>query len=178
MIVNEVKDLREIAVGSENRIKIQAVKNAVTDGVAVVACAAESGVRVQPLSEEETLQGAINRACDCLQKCPHAQVAIGLEAGIVFKDDAVYLCHFGALVDRKNGVYFSNGPLILLPPSFKEPLLAGQSLEDVMHQSTGIEKLGKKEGAIGIFTDNSINREQMLTQIAQVLLGQYSYYTK
>lgn len=45
-----------------------------------------------------------------------------------------------------------------------------------MHHSTGIESLGAKEGAIGVFTQNRLNREQVLTQMVQALLGQYYYY--
>jgi len=55
-------------------------------------------------------------------------------------------------------------------------LIEGQSLEDIMHHSTGIENLGTKEGAIGVFTQKRLNREQVLTQMVKVLLGQYCYY--
>src|SRR5690242_13032577 len=94
-----------IAIGSVNRIKVQAVKNALGDELCeVIPYAAQSHVREQPLSDEETLKGAINRAKDCLEKTD-AQVAIGLEAGIVFLDEQVFLCHWGAIVDRKNNIY-------------------------------------------------------------------------
>lgn len=55
-------------------------------------------------------------------------------------------------------------------------LLDGKNLEDIMHHSTGIESLGAKEGAIGVFTQNRLNREQVLTQIVKALIGQYYYY--
>jgi non-canonical (house-cleaning) NTP pyrophosphatase len=45
-----------------------------------------------------------------------------------------------------------------------------------MHHSTGIESLGAKEGAIGVFTQNRLNREQVLTKMVKALLGQYHYY--
>lgn len=166
----------EIAVGSTNPIKIQAVKNVLNhENARVIACSASSKVRPQPLSDEETLQGAMNRACDCLEKtaCP---LAIGLEAGTVFRHDQLYLCHWGAIVDRNQNSFFTNGPLILLPSDYRKPLLDGHNLEDIMHRSTGIESLGAKEGAIGVFTQNRLNREAMLTQIVQVLIGQYCHY--
>lgn len=166
----------EIAIGSTNPVKIQAVKNALeNNNIQVIPYAALSKVRPQPLSDDETLTGAINRAKDCLERTK-APIAIGLEAGVVFLNQQVYLCHWGAIVDRNQNTYFTNGPLILLPGEYSKPLLDGQNLEDIIHHSTGIENLGVKEGAIGLFTKNRLNREQVLTQIAKALLGQYDYY--
>jgi inosine/xanthosine triphosphatase len=180
--IDELQDIpacvyvTKIAIGSMNPVKIKAVKNAFNDVEAqIVSCSALSDVRSQPLSNEETLQGAINRARDCLKKTD-AGLAIGLEAGVVVLEDEVYLCHWGAIVDRNQNTYFTNGPLILLPTEYLKPLLEGQNLEDIMHHSTGIESLGAKEGAIGVFTQNRLNREQVLTQMVKALLGQYHYY--
>ncbi len=165
-----------IAIGSTNPIKVQAVKNAIAnDEIKIISTHASSEVSLQPLSDEETLQGAINRAKDCLEKS-EAQLAIGLEAGVVFLNDHVFLCHWGAIIDRHQNIYFTNGPIILLPDSYKEALLGGQILEDIMYGSTGIQNLGSKKGAIGVFTQDRLNREQVLTQIVKVLLGQYGYY--
>lgn len=170
--------IKEIAIGSKNPVKIQAVKNALNNGnIQIIPYAAVSKVRSQPLSNEETLQGAINRARDCLENT-QSDVAIGLEAGVVFIEDKVYLCHWGAIADRDQNIYFTNGPLVLLPSSFCIALKEEKNLEDIMHYSTGIDNLGAKEGAIGVFTQNRLNREQVLTQIATALVGQYFYYQK
>lgn len=184
--INDVKDLQsasaskmcitEIAIGSTNPIKIQAVKNALeNENIRVVPCSAVSNVRPQPLSDEETLQGAINRAADCLEKT-NADLAIGLEGGAILFQNQVYLCHWGAFVDRNHNTYFTNGPLILLPAEFREALWEGEILEDIMHHYIGIKGLGSKGGAVGIFTQNYLSREQMMTQIVKVLISQYRYY--
>lgn len=166
----------KIAIGSTNPVKVQAVKNAIhNEEIEILPYSALSGVRLQPLSDEETLQGAVNRAKNCLEKTD-ASLGIGLEAGIVIQEHLVYLCHWGALVNRNQNTYFTNGPLILLPVEYRQPLLDGKNLEDIMHQSTGIENLGAKEGAIGVFTQNRLNREQVLTQMVKALVGQYHYY--
>ncbi len=174
---NETECVTVIAVGSTNPLKIRAVKESVDNAdTDVIGCSASSNVRSQPLSEEETREGAITRAKDCLNKT-NAELGIGLEAGVFFLDDDVYLCHFGALVDRNNNIYLTNGPMILLPREFRNDLLAGHTLEEIMHHSTGIENLGSKNGAVGIFTKNRLNREQVLKDIAKVLLAQYHYYS-
>ena len=165
-----------LAVGSTNPIKIQVAKNALINAeMDVIGCPASSGVRPQPLSEEETRQGAVNRAKDCLRKTD-ADFGIGLEAGVFFMNDNVYLCHWGALVDRSENTYISNSPIILLPNDHREALLAGQNLGEIMHHSTGIQDLGAKEGAVGIFTENRLNREKLLTEVVTVLLAQHHYY--
>ncbi|MCK4934281.1 MAG: DUF84 family protein [Simkaniaceae bacterium] len=175
-INDHTKGKASLVVGSTNPIKIQAAKNALGDtDMDVIGCPASSGARPQPLSEEETRQGAINRAKDCLLKTD-ADFGIGLEAGIFFLNDNIYLCHWGALVDRNENVYISNSPLILLPNEYRKPLLAGQNLGEIMHHSIGIQDLEAKEGAIGIFTENRLNCEQLLTEVVTVLLAQHHYY--
>lgn len=165
-----------IAIGSTNPTKVQAVKNALNnENFRVIPCSALSNVRPQPLSDEETLQGAINRAKDCLEKTD-AALAIGLEGGAVFFQAQVYLCHWGAIVDRDHNTYFSNGPLILLPAEFREPLWGGQNLEDIMQHYIGIKGLGAKGGAVGVFTQSNLTREQMMTQIVKVLIGQLGFF--
>lgn len=163
-----------VAVGSTNPIKIQAVQNAFGDAE-VRGYSSLSHVGDQPLSDEETRQGAINRA-QAVLKTSHADFGVGLEAGVFFIQEQPYLCHWGALVDKEGNIYLTNGPSIRLPQEFRADLLTGLALEDIMHRSTGIQKLGTKEGAIGIFTDGKLNRARVLTDIVKVLLAQYQYF--
>lgn len=167
-----------IAVGSTNRVKVAAVKNAlIEEEVAIIPCSASSKVRDQPLSAEETLQGAVNRARECLEKI-EADLAIGLEGGIEFIQEKVYLCHWGALVDREQSTYITNSPLFLLPAIYQGDLQAGKNLDEVMLHFTGIENLGSKQGAIGYFTENRLTREEVLAHMVKVLYGQYCYYAQ
>lgn len=164
-------------MGSTNPKKIQAVKNALEgEQVFILPCSVDSQVGAQPLSDKETLQGALARANHSLQLA-EADIGLGLEAGIVFLDEKIYLSHWGVLVDRSQNVYQTNAPLILLPSSYRDALLAGESLENIIHRAEGIESLGKKQGAVGLFTQNLVTREQMLTQMVQVLVGQHRFYT-
>ncbi len=169
--------ISKAAVGSTNKTKEGAVRDVLTPyNIAVIAYAARSEVNHQPLSEAETRQGAISRAKDCLKQTD-AELAFGLEAGVYFVDEEVYLCQWGALVDRSGSVYVSNAPVILMPKGYKAELEAGEELEDIMHRYTGIQDLGKREGAVGIFTQNLITRRQMMADVIKVLWGQYLYYS-
>lgn len=173
---DKCKSKPTLAVGSVNPIKIQAVKNALGENdMVVIGTSTSSGVRSQPLSEEETRQGAINRAKNSLHKT-EADYGIGLEAGVFFINDDIYLCHWGALVDSSENIYISNTPAILLPNKYRNALLAGKDLGEIMRLSTGVQDLGAKEGAIGVFTNNRLNRKQLLTEVVVILLAQHHYY--
>lgn len=135
----------KIAIGSCNKVKVQAVCNAVEGTVChVVSCAAQSSVSEQPIGEEETRLGAIMRAKDSLLKTD-AEVGIGIEGGVFFWNDEVYLCHRGALVDRQEKLYVTNSPILQLPRHYKADLLQGLNLDQVMHKHTGIDRSAKSK---------------------------------
>lgn len=65
-----------VAIGSKNPAKINAVKNVFKDEI--ISVDAESGVSEQPMSDEETIKGAINRAIQAAE-LGEAEIGIGLE---------------------------------------------------------------------------------------------------
>ena len=72
-------------VGSENIIKIEAVRQALSGydllkNASIEGCKAESNVSEQPFSLEETIQGAINRAINAFWGCDYS---VGLESGTI-----------------------------------------------------------------------------------------------
>ena len=52
----------KIAIGTKNPTKVNAVKKVFGDTFTYVEVAVQSGVSPQPFSDEETIQGAVNRA--------------------------------------------------------------------------------------------------------------------
>ena len=73
-----------IKVGSKNPAKIEAVTEIIQDydllkGATVVGVEVESGIVEQPLTLEETIQGAMNRAKNAFQDCAYS---FGLESGL------------------------------------------------------------------------------------------------
>lgn len=165
----------KIVVGSLNPVKIQALKEAFENTSSTVSgLAVDSKVRSQPLSHEETRQGAINRARACVKEA-EADLGFGLEGGIFISEGLLYLCSWGALVDEDDTVCVVSGPTFRLPSVFKKPLLEGAELNVIMYDLFGIKELGSKEGAIGYFTKGATNRKEVFKQMAQILWGQYQY---
>lgn len=165
----------KIGIGSNNPVKIRAVEGVFeATPLIVLGLSVDSKVSKQPLSHEETRAGAINRARGCLE-VSDVHLGFGLEGGVFISNEQIYLCNWGALVDREGALCVVSGPTFRLPTSFKEYLLGGEELNDVMCNLLGIKELGSKEGAIGYFTKGSTNRKEVFKQMAQILWGQYQY---
>lgn len=90
-------------------------------------------------------------------------------------EDDLYLCNWGALVDEKENVYSASGARIRLPDEVKAGLEKGKELGDVMDEYADKHDVRKNEGAIGIFTNGLIHREDMFTHVVQLLKGQWEF---
>ncbi|WP_226583977.1 DUF84 family protein [Halobacillus litoralis] len=161
----------KIYVGSQNPTKIDSVKHVFPE-MEIIGMEVESKVAAQPFSDEETLEGAINRARECASQSK-AHLGIGLEGGVMEIEDDLYLCNWGALVDNKENVYTASGARILLPEEIKADLEKGKELGDVMDVYADKHDVRKKEGAIGIFTNGMVRREEMFTHVVKLLKGQW-----
>ncbi|HAX72989.1 MAG TPA: inosine/xanthosine triphosphatase, partial [Firmicutes bacterium] len=85
----------KIGVGSLNQVKVSAVLSVLEPlGHDVFGMDARSEVSAQPLSDDETVQGALNRAKFVAK---HADMGIGLEAGVETLNDTMYLVNWGVL---------------------------------------------------------------------------------
>ena len=163
----------KVAVGSTNKTKTGAVRNAFPEAT-LVSVPALSGVADQPFSDEETLQGAVNRARNALEQTD-ADVAIGLEGGVLETGRGLFLCNWGALVTRHGEMFYAGGARIQLPDEFLHPLLSGKELSEIMDDYTRRRDIRSTEGAVGVFTGGYVNREEMFTHVAKLLVGQYMY---
>jgi inosine/xanthosine triphosphatase len=167
-----------IAVGSLNKTKVGAVKQAfLGEKVTIIPVSVPSGVSAQPFSDEETMQGAINRSKKALEET-EAEIGIGLEGGVVETEYGLFLCNWGALATHSGLTVVAGGARIKLPDEFLEPLKEGLELSEVMDAYTKRNDIRSNEGAVGIFTNGYINREEMFTHVAKLLVGQYKYQTK
>ena len=85
----------KVIVGSTNQVKVTAVKEVLEPiGQEVMGTNVPSGVSNQPFSDAETVAGASNRAEACLK---FGQIGIGLEAGVEYLNEQLYLVNWGVL---------------------------------------------------------------------------------
>ncbi|MFC7061482.1 DUF84 family protein [Halobacillus seohaensis] len=166
----------KIYIGSLNPTKVDAVKQVFANDE-VFSVDVESKVAAQPFSDDETLEGAVNRARECATM-KKSEIGIGLEGGVMEIDEDIFLCNWGALVDQKENVYRASGARIPLPEEIKAGLETGRELGELMDSYAEKINVSKHEGAIGIFTNGQIKRDEMFSHVVRLLKGQWEHDQK
>lgn len=172
-------NLLKIAIGTTNPAKVQAIQKAFDEQYKEVqfqCLKTESYVSEQPMSDQETIEGALNRAKNVL-KATDSDVGIGLEGGVSETLYGMFVCNWGALVDRQGNEIIGGGARISLPNEISRELKAGKELGPLMDEYTQRTGIRKKEGAVGVFTNGLVTRETMFLHVVQLLLGQWQYKT-
>ncbi|MFD2630481.1 DUF84 family protein [Oceanobacillus kapialis] len=164
-----------IVIGSQNPTKIEAVRTVFAFDH-VTPLDVPSNVAPQPMSDEETRQGAINRAMQCVNS-EGAHLGFGLEGGVMEVEGALFLCNWGALVTKDEKIYTASGARVALPEEFTKELQAGVELGILMDTYVKRKGISKKEGAIGIFTNDLVSRQAMFTHVTTLLRGQWEYWS-
>ncbi|GAB7387826.1 DUF84 family protein [Bacillaceae bacterium] len=159
-----------VAVGSRNPAKVEAARAAFCAiGLAaeVAGIAVPSGVPPQPFSDEETIRGAINRAkaaLACGGEAPY-DYGIGLEGGVVETEYGMFVCNWGAVVDREGTVGIGGGHRVQLPPAIASAVRAGKELGEAVKEWAEGESFHRRDGAIGFLTRNAVTREAMFRDV-------------
>lgn len=167
-----------VAIGSQNKTKVEAVKSCFqAHSTKLISLNVASGVADQPFSDEETLQGAMNRAKAALHETK-ANIGIGLEGGVSETKAGMLLCNWGALYTDDHHMFSAAGARIMLPAEIAEALRSGQELAQVMEHYAAKKDVRSQEGAIGIFTNERVLRKDMFAHIVLLLVGQYEYDKK
>ena len=110
----------KVYLGSKNIVKINATKEVLEQyGFEVVGVDVDSKVSSQPKCDQETIEGAYNRA----KALPKNSFRIGLEAGIEMLNGQMYLTNFGVLIDPNDNVYRAGGTRIVLPNEIAKLIL-------------------------------------------------------
>jgi len=154
-----------LVVASTNPVKIQAAVNGFQrlfpgSELRVIAAAVPSDVAQQPMSDEETLRGALNRSANAQVAHPHAAYWIGIEGGI--QPIGLEMAAFAWIVVRsremmgkgRTGTFF-------LPPAVAELIRQGKELGEADDIVFGRANSKQENGAVGLLTDNVIDRAQL-----------------
>lgn len=153
-----------VAVGSGNPIKIAAVRNSIQriwPEAEVTGVAVASGVRAQPLSEEEAIQGATNRA-RAARQCLDSDLGIGLEGNTTETPHGIFVTGWAIAVDRSDTVGIGGSGRFLLPATLAPRLRQGEELGHLMDEWAGQHNTKQKQGAVGIMTNGLISRTTAL----------------
>lgn len=155
------------AVGSTNKIKIQAVVNATRlfwPDAQVVGIKTITKTEKQPKTDKETKIGAINRAKKALLNYPKANFGVGLESGIEFRNDGCWTFGWVAIIDGKGKMGLAKTIEFRLP--FKLAQLIKKGMEQGEADSVFFKRQdrGTEEGTVGLLTKGKVNRETVFSQ--------------
>ena len=156
--------VKTVIVASLNPAKINAVKSAFEatfpkqafnfSGVSV-----DSGVADQPMSNQETHTGALNRVVNAKAERADADYYVGLEAGIEGSVTFAWM-----VVESQTQRGESRSASLMLPPVVIEKLQHANELGDVMDEVFGTENIKQKGGAISLLTHDLLTRSSVYHQ--------------
>lgn len=168
-------------VGSSNPVKQNAVRTAVTEhwpDAKIFGYEVSSGVSSQPMSDEETQTGAINRAkaalAEGLKAHPNLSeevLGVGLEGGVTMWNNELWSTVWVAVIDLDGNLFTANGARMKVPQTIAEPILSGGEMGPVVSRLTGVTDVRKKQGMIGIVTKDFVNRTVEYGAIAKLAVG-------
>lgn len=151
---------RRAAVGSTNPAKIEAVRLALArlaPGCAVKAVDVASGMGAQPVGDQATREGARNRARAALA-ATDADVAFGLEGGVIHEPPVVWLVSWVSAVARDGGEGDASGLRMRLPRSVAQRLADGDELGTVIDDLFAVQASKQHAGAVGLLTEGFVSR--------------------
>ena len=124
----------------------------------------ESGVADQPKSDNETYQGAYNRAQNASQAQPEADYWVGLEGGIEAKDEAMESFAWMVVKSKDGRTGRAKTGTFFLPPQVAQLIHEGKELgeaDDIVFKKSNSKQAG---GAIGILTHGVVDRAAYYTE--------------
>jgi len=167
------------ALGTTNLAKRKAVELAT--GTEPVCLSVPSGVSDQPLSADETIRGAINRAQQVLAQVPDAKIGLGLEGGLTYDHIYTQQWYLISICAAWDGHQLSIGKGLTFPIPFQ----IGERVKDeqielrtVIDELAGMEGSNHKGGAYGLLTNHRIVRANVFCDavIAAVTPFHSPYY--
>ncbi|OIQ24433.1 inosine/xanthosine triphosphatase [uncultured Vibrio sp.] len=154
----------KIVIASLNPAKINAVESAFKESFTDVSFEFEgisvpSEVDDQPMSNDETRQGALNRVRNAKLAHPGAHFYVGLEAGIEKNATFAWM-----IIESQTHRGESRSASLMLPPEVIQKLKDANELGDVMDDVFGTQNIKQKGGAIGLLTHNTLSRSSVYHQ--------------
>ncbi|AFJ48416.1 inosine/xanthosine triphosphatase [Shimwellia blattae] len=162
-----------IISATKNPAKIQAILQGFEAVFGAGSCHIEavsvgSGVPEQPIGDAQTRQGARQRVINARQVKPEADFWVAIEAGI--DQGSTYSW---VVVENHSQRGEARSATLPLPEKVLARVMEGEALGPVMSALTGIEQIGRKEGAIGVFTAGALTRSSVYLQAVVLALSPF-----
>jgi inosine/xanthosine triphosphatase len=157
-----------MVIASQNPVKIQAVQRGFermfpSETFTMRTVSVPSGVRNQPASSDEALQGALNRASRAARILPQADYWVGVEGGV--EDQGAEMAAFAWIVVKSSRMLGKGRTgTFYLPPAVASLVRQGMELGEADDIVFGRSNSKQENGAIGILTGDVVDRAQLYEQ--------------
>ncbi|MEO1051588.1 MAG: inosine/xanthosine triphosphatase [Bacteroidota bacterium] len=154
--------MKKVIVASKNPVKITCTKTGFSKALENQAFEFEgvsvpSDVSDQPMSDEETLQGAINRAKNARTAMSEAHFWVGIEGGVDFLNDELQAFAWVVIISEDR-MGKSRTSTFFLPEEISHLVKDGIELGVADDMVFKRENSKQKNGAVGILTKDLIDR--------------------
>ena len=165
----------EIVIASLNPVKINAVREAFSHHFPAIELdfqpmQTESGVSDQPLSDQETRQGARNRAQNARQNRPGANYWVGLEGGVENIDGQLMAFAWMSVLGSCDTLSVARSVSLPLPPAIKRLMDEGLELGEANDRVFSTVNSKHAGGAFGLLTHGRYTRESVYVQTLSIAL--------
>lgn len=150
-------------VASTNPVKIAAVAQGLEKMFpdvrwSVAGISVSSGVSDQPMTDHETLQGALNRALAAQNTESTADLWVGIEGGCADETSEMTAFAWVVALDSSGQVGRAKTGTFLLPSPIAELIRQGVELGEADDRVFGRQNSKQSNGAVGLLTNDVIDR--------------------
>lgn len=166
----------KVNIGSHNQVKIAAAKTAFEQvfpdqKIHIKSTQASSHVSAQPLSDRETIKGAIHRAQKSLID---ADFAIGIEGGISQQNDMWFSCGWVAVISQRQIMSLASSARIQIPDQVIHLIQQGKELSQVDDILFQVSQSNLNQGNYGLMTHGLVTRELAYKQAVICALSRFT----
>lgn len=155
--------MQKIIVASQNPVKINAALAGFTrmfphTEFIVEGAAVESGVNDQPIGNDETYQGALNRLEGIEQLSPNADYWVAIEGGVEIRGDDMEVSAWIVIKSKSGQIGKGKSGSFILPPSVAAHVHEGKELgtaTDLVFDKKNSKQGG---GSVGELTEGAMTR--------------------
>lgn len=159
----------KILVGTTNQDKINIVRDFFKNkgcGYEVVSVEVESAINEQPLDQETTINGSINRAMNAVKSGLQYDLSLGLEGGLVLINGFYHLVCAVSVIDKEGNIYTGISKKLPLPKD------VSKRIKNSGHFHVAIREF-KTTPNNKKLVQELINREQSFKQAIESALMKY-----
>ncbi len=167
----------KIAIGSKNPVKIAATRQAFAAiwpevEVEIFASDVPSGVSNMPLTSEESIKGAINRA-KTVRVSLRPDYAVGIEAGLAKVGDGWFEDGWVAVIDQRGLIGLGGSPRVQIAPELVKAVRTGKEFGAATDAMFGTTDIKQSTGYVGILTNDVFTRTDMLCDAVIMALARF-----